>query len=84
MTEPWDILKRCRVFADGFDENYIARGIAEDAHDEIVALRARVAELEVIAISICAGNCLPPFPCAQDGCPKRASASAKGEENAHD
>ncbi len=45
-------------------------------HDKLAALRARVAELEVIAISICAGNCLPPFPCAQDGCPKRAHPSA--------
>lgn len=48
----------------------------KDSEAENEALRARVAELEVIAISICAGNCLPPFPCAQDGCPKRASASA--------
>lgn len=59
-----------------------AECIARNRRDVDIALsslardRARVAELEVIAISICAGNCLPPFPCAQDGCPKRASASA--------
>ena len=56
-----------------------AECIARNRRDVDIALsslardRARVAELEVIATSICAGNCLPPFPCAQDGCPKRTA-----------